>query len=427
MKKILIILSAIFFTTVNNNIEARDFNSSKIFNDSESDKWDYLINHMNIGANFGFSVPSMIYSGQQYDFYKKTPLFSGMGGIFVEWNFYGNLSLKPYMNFVGRGVHMKYSPLYIDYRLKATYFDLRLPVVYSFNTGSEFEPYMALGPSLNFSAGGKAFYTSGSMINESYSLKLNKGNFKPFDFGVFLGAGFNYPVSLNGFRIKVGAEIGYNLGMIDTFSKAEKNKESIAINLPEYSIQGSRKNHNLSFTLNVTIPLKSIFGKRNKGNRQEVQVYSTYSEPTVKERKVTIQEKQCCSLDEMYDMILGGEDISMKKVCAFSDITFDFDKATIRPESKEYLDKFVTVLMKFQSIKLSIIGHTDNIGDSQYNLQLSRKRAEAVAQYFIKSGIDSGRLRCYGYGSRQPLTDNSNPQARAMNRRVEFDIVEGAF
>lgn len=424
MKQILIFFSAIIFTGV--SLSAQDSSMAEIVTEPETDKLEFL-DKISIGANLGISVPSMIYSGNQYDYYKKSPLFSGMGGLFIDWNFYGNWSLKPYLNFVGRGVHMKYSPLYIDYKLKATYFDLRAPIVYSFNTKYGFKPYLAIGPSLNFAVGGRSYYKSGSQIHEAYELKLYRSNFKPFDFGFFFGAGFNYPIVLQGFRFSVGGEIGYNIGVIDTFSKKEKNKEAKAINLPEYSIEGARRNHNLSIAVHVSIPLKSIFKKRKKEVKQQVQVVTPAYEPKAQERKITVQEKQCCSLEEMYEMILGGEDISMKKICAFSDITFDFDKAVIRPESLEYLDKFVTILMEYKSIKLTIIGHTDNIGDSQYNLLLSKRRAEAVAQYFINHGINPDRLRCYGFGSRQPLTDNSTPAARAMNRRVEFDIIEGTF
>jgi OOP family OmpA-OmpF porin len=110
------------------------------------------------------------------------------------------------------------------------------------------------------------------------------------------------------------------------------------------------------------------------------------------------------------------------KVCAFADIRFDFDKASIRPESEQYLDMFVMILQKFPKMRISIIGHTDNVGNAEYNLQLSKARAESVAAYFKKHGIDASRLTCEGHGHRQPLVDEDTDAARAMNRRVEFDI-----
>ena len=381
---------------------------------------------LTVGAELGFSIPNMAYSSSTFDTYNRSPRFSGMGGVFVDWNFYNNWSIRPHLDFVGRGVKMEYSPLFIDYKLRATYFDIRIPVVYSFNMNSKLRPYVAAGPSLNFATGGKIHYAEGNQGSQSYDIKLSKGNFKGADFGLYFGAGVDYPIQILGYPFKVGAKLGYNLGFVDTFSKSERNNESIALNTPIYNIDGTRKNRNLSFSVNISIPLKSLLGK-NSGKKRQIQKPVAQPIEKVPERKVTVREKECCSLEEMYELILNGQDISRKKVCAFNDIRFDFDKATIRLESEEYLDMFVTILTKFPSIRLSIIGHTDNVGDSGYNMNLSKKRAESVANYFIKHGIDPSRLNCFGYGSRQPLTDNNTSEGRAMNRRVEFDIVGGEF
>lgn len=410
MRRIVILLFAIVLTSF--SAFAQDY------------KW---MDNIKVGAELGFSIPSMRYSSPIYDSYKKSALFSGMGGLFVDWNFYNNFSVRPHLNFVGRGVKMKYNPQFIDYKLKATYFDVRIPVVYTFDLNSKIKPFLAVGPSLNFSAGGRSHYEEGSANRKMYDIKLSKANFRPFDFGIYIGAGVGYPIQLKGYPLLVGAEIGYNIGMIDTFSKAEKNNQSVAVNLPVYRVAGTRKNGNLSISLNVSIPLKSLFGKKRSKQPKKIVAPVMAVAPVVEERKITVQEKKCCSLDEMYELILNGQDISSKKICAFDDIRFDFDKATIRPESVQYLDKFVTILNKFSSLRLSIIGHTDSTGDAHYNMLLSKRRAESVANYFIKSGIAPDRLRCYGYGARQPLTNNSNAQERAINRRVEFDIIEGAF
>lgn len=383
-----------------------------------------ILDDIKIGANLGFSVPTMRYSSNIYGEYDRNALFSGMGGLFVDWNFYDNLSVRPHLDFVGRGVKMMYDPLMIDYKLKATYFDLRIPVVYTFDLKSKVKPFVAAGPSFNFVTGGKIRYAEGSADRQVYDLKLSKGNFKPFDLGLYVGGGFGYPVKFAGIPVMVGAEVGYNIGLLNTFSSKELQGQSVAVNTPVYDVSGTRKNGNLSISLNISIPLKGLFGRKKKPKSQNIMVPVAPVERPVVERRATVMEKECCSLDEMYELILNGQDISMKKVCAFTDINFDFDKATLRPESEAYLDKFVTILHKFPTLQLSIIGHTDDVGDYQYNLVLSKKRAEAVATYFVMHGIDADRLHCYGYGSRQPLVDNTSKEARAMNRRVEFDIIE---
>lgn len=399
MKKVLIILVAVVLGSF--SVSAQD---SKVADD------------IRIGADLGFSIPTMRYSGSAYDLFDKSSLFSGMGGLFVDWKFYNNLSLRPHLNFVGRGVRMTYDLQRIDYKLKATYFDVRVPVVYTFNSNGKFRPFVAAGPSLNFASGGKITYTEGSI--HDYSVKIADSNIRPFDFGVYVGAGTEYLLDLPGFPMMVGAEIGYTLGTADTFAKAEVSEESNALNTPLYHIDGTRKNSNLIVSLNVSIPLSNLFGK--KGGSSASRRHYADSKPA--EKKVAVQNKKCCSLEEMYEMILAGKDISKMKVCAFSDIRFDFDKATIRPESLEYLDMFVTLMHKFPKMRISIIGHTDNVGAAEYNLKLSKSRAESVAAYLIKNGIDASRLHCEGYGDRQPLVNEDTDAARAMNRRVEFDI-----
>ena len=424
MKQITTIILALIFSSVQFTTAAQNIKTDA----ADTAELPEFFNDITIGANLGFTLSNMRYSGQIYNIYDNSPIFSSLGGLFFDWRFHNNVSLRPHLNLVGRGTSMKYNPQFIDYKLKATYFDLRIPLIYTFNLSSKFLPYLAVGPSFNFVAGGKLYYSENEQPHvQSYNLKLANSNINGFDLGLYLGAGAGYPVQISGYPLNVGFEIGYNLGLIDTFAAGERDQQSIAINLPEYSIDGTRKNSNIYIAVNVSIPLKGLLGKKKKVKKQNIQAPVVYTAPVVQERKVTVQEKQCCSLEEMYELILSGQDISTKKVCAFNDIRFDFDKASIRPESENYLDKFITILTKFSSLHLSIIGHTDNIGDSHYNLQLSKRRAEAVAKYFIENGIDPVRLRCYGYGSRQPLTDNSTPDARAMNRRVEFDIIEGAF
>jgi OOP family OmpA-OmpF porin len=281
---------------------------------------------------------------------------------------------------------------------------------------------VAAGPSFNFASGGKITYTEGSTHN--YSVKLANSNFRPFDFGLYLGAGGEYLVDLPGFPMMIGAEIGYTFGTADTFSKAEISEKSNSLNTPRYHIDGKRKNSNLIISLNVSIPLSNLFGSKGRSSASTEPVTSSsqidYTVPA--EKNVDIQQKKCCSLEEMYELILAGKDISTMKVCAFSDIRFDFDRSTIRPESEVYLDMFVTLLHKFPKMRISIIGHTDNVGAAEYNLKLSKERAESVAAYFKKKGIDSSRLHCEGYGDRKPLINENTDAARAMNRRVEFDI-----
>jgi OOP family OmpA-OmpF porin len=102
-------------------------------------------------------------------------------------------------------------------------------------------------------------------------------------------------------------------------------------------------------------------------------------------------------------------------------ITFDFDKADIRPESKPQLDQIGKLLTEHADVKLAITGHTDNQGAADYNQKLSQRRAEAIVAVLVGGyGIAADRLSAQGMGASSPLASNDNEDGRAKNRRVEL-------
>lgn len=104
-------------------------------------------------------------------------------------------------------------------------------------------------------------------------------------------------------------------------------------------------------------------------------------------------------------------------------INFDFDKTTIRADAKPVLDETIEILKREDGpFTLVIEGHTDNVGTEQYNQRLSERRVGAVKQYLTDHGVPPSRIRAIGYGEKDPVADNSTPQGRAANRRVEQRI-----
>ena len=99
-------------------------------------------------------------------------------------------------------------------------------------------------------------------------------------------------------------------------------------------------------------------------------------------------------------------------------IHFDFDKASIRSDSTSLLNEIATALKNNPLWTLKITGHTDSIGDSGYNLKLSKKRADSVKAALVKRGITADRLATVGAGASAPVASNKNLQGRALNRRV---------
>jgi VWFA-related protein len=109
---------------------------------------------------------------------------------------------------------------------------------------------------------------------------------------------------------------------------------------------------------------------------------------------------------------------------AFANIEFDYDLATIRPESMTWVNEVAISMRKYPKMKIEVRGHTDDRGGDEYNIDLSRRRAQSVADALIAMGIDKSRLRVQGFGKTRPLTPNDSEPNRTRNRRTEFVIVE---
>ncbi|HWE29742.1 MAG TPA: OmpA family protein, partial [Polyangia bacterium] len=107
-------------------------------------------------------------------------------------------------------------------------------------------------------------------------------------------------------------------------------------------------------------------------------------------------------------------------------IHFGTNTAEIKPDGMQLLDEVGDVLVKNPGIrKVRVEGHTDNRGDANHNLELSKQRAAAVVAYLVKEGIAPARLESEGYGASQPLVPNLTAANRAKNRRVAFKILDG--
>jgi len=103
-------------------------------------------------------------------------------------------------------------------------------------------------------------------------------------------------------------------------------------------------------------------------------------------------------------------------------ITFDTDKHNLKGSFLEALDSIILVLNHYPDTRLNITGHTDSTGSDAYNLELSKKRATAVALYLLNQNVDSSRVNSMGAGEKQPVASNKTESGRALNRRVELSI-----
>ncbi|MBX6380917.1 MAG: OmpA family protein [Thermoflavifilum aggregans] len=125
-----------------------------------------------------------------------------------------------------------------------------------------------------------------------------------------------------------------------------------------------------------------------------------------------------------YEVNIPLQPIQLHARVVLKNIFFDFNKYDLKPESRPELDRLVQFLRDNPTLHIAIKGYTDSVGAASFNLVLSQHRAEAVMQYLIQHGIAASRLKAIGYGATQPVATNETEEGRALNRRVEFEIIE---
>lgn len=103
-------------------------------------------------------------------------------------------------------------------------------------------------------------------------------------------------------------------------------------------------------------------------------------------------------------------------------LLFDFDSAELREEAKENLRQLAEIMGEDDNTELLIVGHTDSVGEAQYNQNLSERRADSAADYIISQGIGAVRVDTEGRGESEPIADNDTEAGRQENRRVEVAI-----
>jgi len=115
--------------------------------------------------------------------------------------------------------------------------------------------------------------------------------------------------------------------------------------------------------------------------------------------------------------------VAQREVIAFEDVHFAFDRFNLAPEALKILDDAVAKLQANPDINVTIEGHTDSIGTSEYNLALGERRSNSVRDYLSMRGVPASRLRTVSYGEERPIATNDTSAGRAMNRRAHLLVV----
>lgn len=134
---------------------------------------------------------------------------------------------------------------------------------------------------------------------------------------------------------------------------------------------------------------------------------------------ITIVEKEAMAQEVVADAKSLMSEIQARGSASVYGIFFDFDKADIKPESEPAIKEIAKLLQENKSLKLYVVGHTDNVGTIDYNMKLSKARADAVVKELVtKYKVSSERLKAFGVASLSPVASNKTEEGRAKNRRV---------
>jgi peptidoglycan-associated lipoprotein len=134
---------------------------------------------------------------------------------------------------------------------------------------------------------------------------------------------------------------------------------------------------------------------------------------------VTVRDDKGASASDVVTIQVIKEAV---KEVVFEDVHFDFDRYSLRPEATRALDEAIRALQDNPNLRITIEGHTCNIGTAEYNLALGERRANAVREYLSNRGVTAARLQTVSYGEERPKYDNAREETRRLNRRAALVV-----
>ncbi len=154
---------------------------------------------------------------------------------------------------------------------------------------------------------------------------------------------------------------------------------------------------------------------------QAAQLEAEHSAQQANQQTEQVRER----LRQQLNNVLQTQETARGLIVNLSDVLFDFNKYTLKPDTREKLAKVSGILLAYPDLKVQIEGYTDNVGSEPYNQKLSEERAGAVRDYLVQQGVPAANVTATGYGEANPVADNSTAAGRAKNRRVQM-VVSGA-
>jgi outer membrane protein OmpA-like peptidoglycan-associated protein len=142
----------------------------------------------------------------------------------------------------------------------------------------------------------------------------------------------------------------------------------------------------------------------------------------IKPDSVVIKRDSVIAKTEIPVQKSAEQTLKADSLITLSEFLFETNSAKLKNEHYDELDQLSAYLQEHSTLKVTITGHTDNVGEERHNVVLSTRRAEAVAEYLVGKGADYDKITFRGVGSAQPLMGNETSVGRSKNRRVEILI-----
>ena len=166
----------------------------------------------------------------------------------------------------------------------------------------------------------------------------------------------------------------------------------------------------------IRLPGGHLYGVRAEAENhisenQNLDLRNITRDQVIENKDFTLDPIQLSAVEENVTWVLNN-------------IFFDFDKATLKPESFPELDRIITVMEDKSGMEIEISGHADATGPESYNLRLSERRAKSVVNYLTGKGIPQNRIAVVFHGEAKPIAPNTTVDGRRRNRRVEFKILK---
>ena len=164
---------------------------------------------------------------------------------------------------------------------------------------------------------------------------------------------------------------------------------------------------------------------RRKAQQEAIQAAHRAAQAEREARRAEADARDAqAKLKEALGRVAEVRETARGLIVSLPDVLFEFDRADLRPGTREILAKMAGILQVVDSYFLSVEGHTDSIGADLYNRELSRRRAENVRDYLIEQGISPAMIQARGFGENTPVASNDTAEGRQKNRRVEVVVME---